>query len=98
MCSIETMVEALELEIETAMAIGGGDVEAASAVIISSFKELEAMISRYDALEDAVDQAQAWALDVHLGNREALQSKAAEIYALCYNARNEEATDELATS
>ena len=57
--------------------------------------ELEAALANYDALEDAVDQAQAWALDVHLGNREALQGKAVEIYALCYNARNEETTDEL---
>jgi len=60
--------------------------------------ELEAQQSRYDALEDAVDKAQAWALDIHLGNREALQGKAAEIYAVCFLARNDkEALDEHAT-
>ena len=53
MTEIEKLVEALELEIETAMAIGGGDVEAASAALTDAF---DAQAERIAELEAEVAQ------------------------------------------
>jgi len=62
--------------------------------------ELEASQRQYDALEDACDKAGEWALRIHLRYPCASTdpiAKAAEIHALCFNARNpddKEAHDE----
>ena len=53
MTEIEKLVEALELEIETAMAIGGGDVGAASAALLAAFATQSARIAELEAIRVA---------------------------------------------